>query len=41
MTDPGPKLLLQRVPDPDQHDEPKSPFDSIQTSYQYLEKLRF
>jgi len=24
-----------------EHDEPKSPFDSIQTSYQYLENLRF
>jgi len=24
-----------------EHDEPKSPFDSIQTSYQYLKKLHF
>jgi sugar phosphate isomerase/epimerase len=24
-----------------EHDEPKSPFDSIQKSYAYLEKLRF
>jgi sugar phosphate isomerase/epimerase len=24
-----------------EHDEPKSPFESIQTSYQYLQKLRF
>ena len=24
-----------------EHDNPKSPFDSIRTSYQYLERLRF
>jgi len=24
-----------------EHDDPKAPFDSIQASYEYLEKLRF
>ena len=24
-----------------EHDEPKSPFDSIRTSYQYLKNLQF